>query len=533
MNLNPASWGKSLTFRRIFPAALFLMIFALAVRQSAVIDPDLWWHLQTGQHIVESGSIPRTDIFSYTKAGSEWVTHEWLSEVFIYGVYRVAGWGGLVFLFPAFICLALIIAYRRCEGRPYAASLAMLLAAASSSPLFGVRPQMFTFLLASVYLYLLGRYASEREGDGARRALWWTVPLMLLWVNLHAGFALGLAFIGLYMVSLALDGQWKLLPRLALVLAACTAVVPLNPHGFRMFSYPYETLTSSAMAAFINEWASPNFHEDMFLPMAGLLCATIFALAMSPRRAKMGEIFLVLVTCAGALRSARHIPIFALVAAPVFATHLWSLMTERGWARWFTSPEVPAVGLRLAINLAFLLAPATLGAVRLWHFTTYQRSYEARSYPAAAVDYLQAERLPGPIYNQYGWGGYLIRRLHPDYPVFIDGRADVYGDAFMIKAMKTYDGFPQWREPLDDLAVRTVLIPPDVPLASLLREDAGWGKVYEDKVAVIFTRRDSEAPDTAPATRPPDPVPPTAAVEEEPHSRRHQKEIYALYRKSE
>ena len=88
-----------LTFRHIFPLAFFLMIFALAVRQSAFIDPDLWWHLQTGQDIVASRAIPQTDIYSFTKAGSEWVTHEWLSEVLIYGTFRFAGWAGGELLF--------------------------------------------------------------------------------------------------------------------------------------------------------------------------------------------------------------------------------------------------------------------------------------------------------------------------------------------------------------------------------------------------------------------------------------------------
>ena len=156
------------TFRRIFPLAFFLMIFALAVRQSAYIDPDLWWHLQTGQDIVLTGSIPHVDIYSFTKAGSEWVTHEWLSEVLIYGIYRVSGWGGLLFIFSALITIALYITYRRCEGKPYVAAMAVLLAAASSSPLFGIRPQMITFLFASIYIALLSRY--ERDGNSRPRS---------------------------------------------------------------------------------------------------------------------------------------------------------------------------------------------------------------------------------------------------------------------------------------------------------------------------------------------------------------------------
>ena len=472
------------TFRRVFPLAFFLMIFVLAVRQSVFIDPDLWWHLQAGQDIVLTKTIPHVDIYSFTKAGSEWVTHEWLSEVLIYGIYRATGWGGLLFIFSGLVTLGLYIIYRRSEGKPYVAAMAVLLAAASSSPLFGIRPQMITFLFASIYIALLSRY----ERDGRSRSLWWMAPMMLLWVNLHAGYALGLALIGLYLVKLVIDRKWQLLRPLALLLLICTAVVPLNPNGLRMFSYPFETLTSPAMAAYIEEWASPDFHKVMFLPLALLIFMLMGSLSLSNKRASAGELFLLIVTGFGALRSARHIPIFALIAAPILARHLWDLLTERGWEKRLTSPELPAAAGALAFSLIFLLAPASLGIFRVQHFVANQPAYEAKNYPVAAVNYLSANRLPGPIYNRYGWGGYLIRRLYPDYRVYIDGRADVYGDAFMVETMKTFDGHAQWREPLDRLAVRTVLIPPNAPLSSLLRQDDQWKKVYEDRQAVIFTR---------------------------------------------
>jgi len=460
------------------------MVFALAVRQSAYIDPDLWWHLQAGQDIVQSQSIPKVDIYSFTKAGSEWVAHEWLSEVVMYAIYRLSGWGGLLFIFSALITITLYLTYRRSEGQPYVAALSILLAAASSSPLFGIRPQMITLLLAAIFIGMLTRYAA----DGQSRRLWWMVPLMVVWVNLHAGYALGLALIGLYIVSLALDRKWNLVPRLGLIMIAATALVPLNPNGFRMFSYPFETLTSPSMAAFIEEWASPDFHKLMFLPLALLLFVLLAALALSARRPTAGELFLLLMTGFGALRSARHIPIFALIAAPILARHVWNIMLARGWDQRLMRPEVPAAGFALIFNLVFLLAPASLGVFRVAHFVANQPAYEAKNYPQAAVNFLAEKQLPGPIYNRYGWGGYLIRRLHPNYPVYIDGRADVYGDSFMTETLHTYDGHTNWRKPLERLGVRTVIIAPSAPLSSLLREDDSWTKVYEDRQAVIFTR---------------------------------------------
>jgi hypothetical protein len=479
-----------LSFRRVFPLVFLLMIFALGVRQSAFIDPDLWWHLQTGQDIVSSRTIPQTDIYSFTKAGSEWVTHEWLSEVSIYATFRTAGWAGLLIVFSTLITIAFYLTYRRCVGKPYIAALAILLAVASSSPLLGVRPQMITFLFASIFIALLTQYSI----DGRKRRLYWLAPMMLLWVNFHAGYALGLGLIVLYLIVLALDRKWNLIPRLGLMLAASIAVVPLNPNGLRMFSYPLETLRSPSMAAFIQEWASPDFHQAMFLPFALFLLLLLAALALSPRRARLSETFLVFVTSFAALRSARHIPIFALIVTPIFAQQVWELVRARGWEARLISPQSSTSGTAVAFALLLLLAPAVLDVALVSHFVANQAAYEAKNYPRAAVNFIDSAKVPGPIYNRYGWGGYLIRRLHGQYSVYIDGRADVYGDKFMYEAFNTYDGGTGWFEPLDRLSIRTVLISPDVPLASLLRNDEHWQKVYEDNQAVIFTR--SRAPET-------------------------------------
>jgi hypothetical protein len=474
-----------LTFRRVFPIVLLSMVFVLAVRQSVSIDPDLWWHLKAGQQIIDTRSIPHTDDYSFTKQGSEWVAHEWLSEVIMEVIYRVSGLVGLVTIFSLIIVIALWLTYRRCDGRPYAAGIAILFGAAASSPLFGVRPQMLTLLLASVYIVLLERFDPKEK----TRRLWWLVPLMLLWVNLHAGFALGLALIGLYIVRAVLDREWSYLRPLLIVLIVCAAVVPLNPNGFRMFSYPYETLTSASMAAFIQEWASPDFHKITYLPLALLLLSTFTAMALSPTRARPGEIFLVLITALGALRSVRHIPIFSLFAAPVLAKHLWAIAKDRGWDKMLTGAEARPNGIKLLINIVLLLAPLALGVSRVWHFATHQRFYTTLRNPVAAVEFLKSQRLPGPIYNRYGWGGYLIYQLYPEYRVYIDGRADVYGDAFFAEAMRTYDGAGDWSNSLDRYGIKTVLISPDAPLASVLRNDHDeWKVVYEDNDAIIFSR---------------------------------------------
>jgi hypothetical protein len=504
----------ALSSRRLIVFVLLASIFTMTA--GAITDPDFWWHLRTGQLIFETRAIPRADVFSFTARGGEWVTHEWLTELVMYATYRLSGWGGLVVLFSLMMTAALGLACRRALGRgahASAACAATLLGALATAPIWGVRPQMVSFLFTSVFIFALDGYAhdgahlagvSRTRVESRRRAPWLLVPLMLVWVNMHAGFALGIALVALAGAGVALDEMleqgaaplrrsWERVRPLCGVFAACVAVVPLNPSGFRLFSYPFETINSHAMQKYIAEWLSPDFHQPYAHALALLLFATFAALAVSPKRARPGELLLLCVSAYAALRAWRNIPFFALVAVPVLAEHAWTLIRSRDWTRR-SAPKKRDAGagatVQVVMNAALLvLLPLGLCAARVASVARSQPSVEADKYPAAAVEFLRARKDVGRVFNAYGWGGYLIWKLYPERLVFIDGRADVYGDAMLEEYLSAENGEQAWRATLDARAIRTVLIRPDTALASLLREDAGWGKVYEDKQAVIFSRK--------------------------------------------
>lgn len=504
-----------LSARALLVFVFMVTIFTLAARQ--IIDPDFWWHLKTGQYLVQTGSIPRADIFSSVFFGKEWITHEWLSEVFIYLVYRSFGYGGLIVAFSLILTGGFAIAYRRSAkraGHVYVAGTAVLLGALAAGPTWGVRPQVFSFLFASIFLVLLENF----QADPQRRSIWWLVPLMALWVNMHAGFAVGIVLVLIVIVGMALDAVlirgfqisdlrseisnrpesfstlWRRLRPLALVLVGCIVAVLFNPSGVRMYSYPFETLTSQAMMKFIEEWRTPNFHELMFQPLALLVLAVVSALALSRKRIGFVQLMLLVSTGWAMLRSGRNAPFFVLVAVPLLAEHGWDWLTSQPWGQWLTKPEKRSVGadarVKVALNVLLLVvAPLTLAFVRVQRTVANQPPVEAQKFPAAAVEFMRVHRPAQPIYNEYHWGGYLIWKLYPDYRVFIDGRADVYGDAFFAEFMATHAGESNWQESLNKYDVRTVLIRPDASLASLLRQDQRWQKVFEDGQSVIFTRR--------------------------------------------
>src|SRR5271163_4547777 len=280
--MNLSRMNQTLSAKRVFLAVLFLGLFAMTARN--VTDPDVWWHLKTGQYIAEHRSVPHTDPFSYTRAGEPWVAHEWLTELFLYELQRAAGWGCLIVVFSAILCGAFFFLYLRCGPDPYVAGVATLYAAWATMPVWGVRPQVLSLLLTSLWLLILER--SERNP----RLLWWTLPLTLLWVNLHAGFALGLTLSALFLVgelverSLGRSRQSAThLRTAALILLLDLLIVPLNPNGLRMFSYPIETLRSPAMQNYIAEWASPNFHHAEYWPFLLVVLATFAVLSWSRR----------------------------------------------------------------------------------------------------------------------------------------------------------------------------------------------------------------------------------------------------------
>lgn len=479
-----------LSTRRVFVAVLALGLFTMAVR--GIADPDVWWHLRTGQLMLQNNSLFHSDPYSFTRFGQPWVNHEWLSQILLFGFYRAAGFGGLIVASAIVIAATFLLLFMRCAGRPYLAALMTLWGAVASAPSWGVRPQIFSLLLASTFLVLL------EVSDKRPNLVWWMPPLMLLWVNLHAGYPIGLAFLAIFLLGEALEAAVRpslwlqslpRLKRLLLVFAACLVLVPLNPNGLRIYTYPFETLRSAAMHRFIQEWFSPNFHDPMYMPLLMMLLALLAGLAVSPRRPRLRNLALLLVTILAALRSIRHIPILVLVLVPVLADLAEACLRRRGAGRFLERGRREPGRQVIVVNVLVLVAFTAFTVVRVRQVVTTQDQTEAQHFPVAAVAFLDQNRPPGPILNHYNWGGYFIWKLYPQYRVFMDGRADVYGDRLMDEFAASYYLTDSWKTPLQEWGIRTLILPPDAPLITALQSQPDWKKIYGDSEAIILTRR--------------------------------------------
>jgi hypothetical protein len=170
------------------------------------------------------------------------------------------------------------------------------------------------------------------------------------------------------------------------------------------------------------------------------------------------------------------------VAAPTFADHLWSWFSAQRKSNQESRGLAPVLSV-----LVFVVLPVIVAVMSVQRAVARQPQVEGENFPVTAVEFIKSHEIPQPIYNEYHWGGYLIWKLYPQYRVFIDGRADVYGDALIEEYFTIHDGEPSWKTPIDKYKIQSVLVEPNTAIASLLRQDPSWQKVFEDQQAVIFT----------------------------------------------
>jgi hypothetical protein len=478
--------------RRLMAALLMIALFAMAVRET--LDPDMWWHLRTGE-VIWSQGLPRYDLFSYTVPGTPWVTHEWLSEAIMWQVYQWTGFDGLMILFAALAVLAFGLVYLRCDGRPYLAAFVVLLGALTSVLFVGVRPQVFNMVMTAVFVFLVEGY---KDGKGTKYTLLLLPALTLVWANLHSGYLLGIVLLVVYCLGEAAQLRlgrrdrrglgWPQIKWLSLMTITSVFAALVNPNGFRLWVYPLETLGSPAMQQNIREWQSPDFHSPYFWFFGLMIALGVLAWIMGRERPALTDVLLFGGTAAAGLISARHIPLFSIVAAPIIARYLLRATKGTKAYDFFTKPGTAKKTPRLAlvVNMLILGLGLLLALLWTWQRVTNNPKAIASNYPQEALAFLEQLGLSQERgFNNYIWGGYLIWN---GFPVFVDGRADVYGDDFLFTYLQTAEVQDGWQEPLDDFDVRYVLMEQGSSLSNLLAVSDEWQETYSDEVARVFVR---------------------------------------------
>jgi hypothetical protein len=480
------------TTRRLVMWIAFLAVFAMAARVS--MDTDTWWHLRAGQWMVEHHSLLQTDPFSYTRTGAAWIYPGWLVEVPMYLIFRVLGPGGLNLWTAAMVTLAFLFVWPTLSGGTFLRAFVIVLAAAASAIYWAARPYLVTFVLAAVYLWVLEDYRWKRANR-----LWLLPVLMVVWVNSHGGFLAGFLLWAAYLlgegVRITIKGgkltgshhssMITLLGIGGLMLVA----VCINPAGPRMLAYPFATVEIGALKNFIQEWQSPNFHSLQAQPFAWLLFITLGAIGFARRRLALTDFLLVAGFAYMGLVAVRNVALFALVAPMVLTRHAEPLLLDLN--RLLRKPgqaqeRMPRWEREVNWAIFGLIFIAALARIMLVFPQSVNENTFRQTLPVDAVSYLSNNHLPGRLFNTYNWGGYLMWKL-PAYPVFVDGRTDLYNDELIDEWLKTIRGEAGWADYLEHWQVNTILVEPTAALVVEL-EKAGWRQLYKDQVAVVFSR---------------------------------------------
>ncbi|HEV2690268.1 MAG TPA: hypothetical protein VGV35_17040 [Bryobacteraceae bacterium] len=492
----PSSAALQTAWFRILVLSLAALCL-LGLFSTEVADTDFWWHLKTGQYIVQRHALPVPGPFAYTTAinpdaypGEGQVrhfnlTHEWLSQTMLYGVYSLGGLPAVVLFRAALLgglCgLVGLLAARR-SGQFYA-GIAAAFATAWLATWFTVdRPSIVSFFFVAVFLTLLE----------LRRFLWAIPAIALVWANCHGGFFLGWVVLGAYCSETLLADRGKLFQsrtmtpgerrRLWLVTASAIAASAINPNGLGVISTLIR-YRQSAMTANLVEWHPPYLWGPPY-QFDLLLYAAALTLLISWRRVWRADWLLFAAFTAASLLAFRNILLVGLLAPVLIAAYFPLHIRVPRIAAWLVPPAIAAV----------LVTGIARGSFYQLHAATWGT-------PAGAADFLRANKIAGPLFNTYEQGGYLIWKLWPDYRVFIDGRAisestnkDYQQILYNLGAPVDQVIGPR-AQLLDRYGIQTVVTNmfeynsgAIYPLAlALSRSD--WQLVYDDAQTLVFLRK--------------------------------------------
>ena len=481
----PIRGGVGVSWPLLFGVSGFLLP---ALTGWGLMDPDTYWHIAAGRWMLAHGAVLMHDPFSFTMHGAAWVAQEWGAELLIAWTYGIAGWAGLVFLAAACFAAALAYLLRFLLSRmePLHALVLTFLAANMMFPSLLARPHALVWPLTAVWVGALVNASEQR-----RAPPWWLLGVMLLWANMHGSYILGIGVAVVFALDSvvgAREERWGVARRwLAFVAASCACVL-VNPQGYRLFLFPFRLLGMNSLD-YIAEWRQPNLQH---FQMLSLWLAVILGLAFIGRiRLSLPRNALLLGLLFMALQHARNIALLGLLSPFILAWPVAAL-----WRRLPSAARNPSALDRGLANLSHRAAPMTVSAALVaaaliagiaLHFRRpHPPQYGA---PQAALDTILAKGAGQRILNDYGFGGYLIFR---GVPVFMDGRADLYGDAFLRRAVDALSLAPggHLRALLGTYRISAILLRPGWPAVQLLNRMPGWKRVYADEGAVAYVRRE-------------------------------------------
>jgi hypothetical protein len=489
---------KNLTLISIF------MTFMATIR---LVDTDYFWHLKAGEYILTHAALPSGDIFSYTKTGAPWILHEWLFELVLYTLFKWIGPLGVKLLTASLATATIMITYSLLRRISLYPSIALALLIAAFIPfVMGVspRPQMVTYMFFISFLYILLTYKYFE----ASRILLALPPIMLIWVNAHGGYMLGLILVGMFVVC-EWTNYWIYINRhgvernkliwLTKVAILTFLISAINPWFVAHWLYPFQVMALDSTSK-INEWQSPNFHEWGSRAYLTLVLVFFVSTIYKERKPDLTELLIPIALMTLGFFALRNIPLATLTLVTFTAKAIsqeqvvWVIgVWQRSGLKRIYQGSIGS-GKQLGGGVFFLnwlLLFTILSGLYFW-YPTFDSNYDKANklLPVKAAEFISNAGISGRMFNSYHFGGYLIYRLFPKQLVFIDGRADMYGDSFFKDYLNIIDLGPDWKGTFDKYKIDYVITGKHEPLSQLLVSNGEFRLVYNDLNDAVLVRNE-------------------------------------------
>ena len=521
--------------RDFLPAATVLVGAALGFRR--IDDFDTWWHLASGRWIFHNRTVPTTDTLSFTVPDHSWINLQWLYDLALYLLYSIGGANLLVITAAAAFTTALWLMVKnlRLWLDDVSASILSLWVILIAEERFLIRPEMVSFVLLQAVLWIL---MTARRTEG--RHLWLLVPVMLLWVNCHSLFIIGILCIGCAVAGVLAAGiplvprGWRqgssvgaaTAKRLFLAGGAAVAVTLVNPYFIDGVLFPLKLMSrfdvsneafqaigefQRPFSSYFTTFSTSAYQVFFFFSIAVVCIAAAAGLGASrkggassdERNPAFNLAWAAFFGCLAYLSflARRNTALFAMGAAPIVGACLALIRDKmpgpwRDAARRMGRVSGPVL---LTGCLALIVAVATNtyyrwdGTVREFGLGTF-----GTNFPARAAAFAREVGLPPRLYNDMTAGGYLAWDAAVEEGVFIDGRLEVYDTEFFSAYMSAFSDPRVWQQQMEGYGINTILLfhrwGNRHPMIRALVAIPEWTLVYHDEVAVIFVRsRGNEA----------------------------------------
>ena len=537
---------------------LILPIFYAAILAGALMiltirpvpDPDVWFHLALGREVLQSGAIPKADLYSYTSPGGEWISSGWGASVALEWAWRRGGAAGLVWLTYGIAAIAYLLVYFTCTMRYGGAGiLSLLLTGAMFCGYLRLtpRPELWSQLFLALLLMLLISSAEYSICHKGKTPMWlWLLPLLMtIWANLHAGFMVAYVIIIIYTIwricnfhklqeyeySEFKAFDWRFW---APVLISGLSWL-INPYGWRLLALGPKIKSMPHVKERIMEWmplwavSEPNLPGPAYWGFAIFLCFAIAIWAMTrpfsawqnmPKhktKSAKGAASTTEIKCGGSgqneLMDEIRRTVWLRLAFGLFLVAMAFLQRRHAGLMAIgiciiSAPQAALFEARIGEFRKILPAAAAM-ILFIFGIMQYNGNLQVgRGFlrtgvqggllPAYAVQYLQSNPPPPHMFNSYGAGGYLLYFLSPEQKVFIDGRLDVYDPKVWLNYMAIEDGQMSVEEAASKYQLNSfVIFSKDAArnpghLCWRLAESPDWGLVYFDDAYAIFTRKSGE-----------------------------------------